>query len=238
MPQSDTINNMGKKFTTKTFKYFDLAAKNKNNKTWFEKNKNMYLSEVREPFEVLIAELQKKISQDLPRISVDPRSITRPIRPSNRAQEGGLIKSSSHVTIWEKKTSLFEWNPGIHIQFGAVKEDNFYGLGLYMVSSRQMSLLRNALLEDFDEIDSILTDKKLQRAWGQPLGEKFKRFPKGYNPDDSRTKYHWHKQFYLGKTITRKDVLNPNFSKTLVKEIEIAMPFFKWVRQAVGVYSK
>lgn len=226
-------------FSAKTFKYFELARKNKNKKEWFEKNKDLYLENVREPFGDLILQIKKEMGKDLPRIIVDPQSITRPVRPKNRAVEaGGFLKDHSHVTIWEKKTSLFEWNPGIHIQFGAGKEDNFVGLGLYMVSSRQLSLLRQKLVDDFEEIDSLLNDSKLKKRWGGILGDKYKRFPKGFNAEDPRTTYLWNKQFYLGQTLTRKQVLDPKFSRQVVKDLKLAMPFFSWVREAVGVYGR
>ena len=188
---------MAKNFSQKTYQYFKLAEKNKNNKKWFEQNKNFYKEHVREPFEYLINQLNKELKNSLPRIDINPRSITRPQSPINRAQNG-IVKSHSHVSLAEKRTSLFEWNPGIYIHFGNGKEDNILGLGLYMVSGRQMSLLRNKLVEDFENIDAILSDRKLKKIWGKELpGEKFKRFPKGYNPDDPRTKYLWNKQFFL-----------------------------------------
>lgn len=227
------------RFTQKTFQYFDGAQKNKMNRAWFEKNQSLYEDHVKAPMSGFLLQLKKELGPELPRIVVDPSCLTRPLRPKNRAAAAGnLVKNFSHFTLWEKKSSLFEWNPGIHFQVGAKPEDNFLGLGLYMVSSRQLSLLRNALVEDFETIDEILSDKKLKKAWGEPAGEKYKRFPKGFNPEDERTKYLWHKQFYLGKEFSRKDVISEKFLSQAVKDLKLAMPFFSWVRQAVGTYSK
>lgn len=225
-------------FTPKTFTYFDGARKHKNNEKWFLKNQELYLEHVREPFSHLITVLKKELSADLPHIRIEPQLITRPLRNKNRAEEGGLIKTHSHVTLWEKKSSLFEWNPGLHIQFGAEKDDNFAGLGLYMVSSRQLSRLRRALVDDFEEIDGLLRAPKLKKAWGDLMGDKYKRFPKGFDPEDPHSKYLWYKQFFLGKTMTRKDVLQKSLAQKLAKDFKVAMPFFKWVRETVGVYQR
>lgn len=228
-----------KSFSRDTFKYFDSANKNKNNLAWFEKNKLLYLEKVREPFGELVEAIAEGFQTQLPRIEISSRAITRPVRPKNRAdEEGGLIKSFSHITLWEKKSSLFEWNPGIHFQVGTKKEDNHLGLGLYMVSSRQLSLLRNALVEDFEEIDSLLMDRRLRKAWGELKGDRYVRFPKGYSSEDPRTKYLWHKQFYLGKNFSRSEVMDKAFPKQVLQDLKIALPFFKWVRSAVGVYRK
>ena len=226
-------------FNSRTFQYFDNASKNKNNAKWFEKNKSNYDDNVKAPFVFLVEEIKNHLQSELPRIEINPRSITRPLRPKNRASEGGgLVRSSSHTSIAEKKSSLFEWNPGLYIQIGAGKEDCFVGLGLYMISSRQMSLLRNALFEDFGEIDAILSDRKLKKVWGGVLGERYKRFPKGFDAAHPHSKYIWHKQFYLGQRLTRAEVKSEKFVKEVVQDYQVAMPFYQWVRGAVGVYRR
>jgi uncharacterized protein (TIGR02453 family) len=230
---------MNERFTQKTFQYFEGAQKNKNNQKWFEKNKALYQDRVRQPMAFLLQQIDLNYRKELPQIDLSPAIITRPLRPKNRAAAAGsLVKNFSHFTAWQKKTSLFEWNPGIHFQVGAKKDDNFFGLGLYMVSSRQTSLLRYHLTDDFEEIDAILQDRKLKKVWGEILGDKYKRFPKGYSADDSKTKYLWHKQFYLGQEFSRKAVIDKKFVQKCVDDLEIALPFFAWVRAAVGTYSK
>lgn len=225
-------------FTRQTFAYFDGAKKNRNSEKWFLKNRDLYLEHVREPFGHIVTALQKELSPSLPRLRIEPKQITRPLRTKNRAEEGGLIKTHTHVTLWEKKTSLFEWNPGLHLQFGAEKDDNFFGLGLYMVSSRQLSRLRRALVDDFEEIDSLLQERKLRKTWGDLMGEKYKRFPKGFDPEDPSAKYLWHKQFYLGQNLTRKEVVDKSLAQKIVFDFKLAMPFFKWVRETVGTFSR
>jgi uncharacterized protein (TIGR02453 family) len=229
-------SEMSQKFTTKTFEYFKLAEKNKHKKDWFEKNKSIYIENVREPFSSLILEINKSLSKDLLRIEVNPKSITRPTWSSAQAHDKGFVKNTSYVTLWEKRTSLFEWNPGVHIQLGLTKEDCILACGLYMVSSRQMSLMRHHTFKDFEEFDAIVSNKKFKSTWGALLGDKFKRFPKGYDPDDERTKYIWHKQFYVGQTLTRSEIVSKNFYSRVIKDLKLAMPFLDWIRKTVGTY--
>ncbi len=226
-------------FTRKTFEYFEKAKKNKNNKKWFLKNKPLYEEYVRKPISELVIKIGNEFQTELPRIDINPRSITRPLRPKNKVgRDGALIKTQSHVGLAEKRTSLFEWNPGIYFQAGADKDDNFFGLGLYMVSSRQMSLLRHALVDNFEEIDEILSNRKLKKAWGSILGDKFKRFPKGFQEQDPRSGYLWHKQFYLGQSFSRTEMQSKKFLSHLVNDLGTAMPFFQWVRKSVGTYKR
>lgn len=229
---------MKSSFSPKTFEYFKKAKANRSKKEWFIKNKELYETAVRQPFSELILEIQKNFQKDLPRISIDPRGITRPVRPANRAVEGGVIKTESYITLWEKKTSLFEWNPGIHIQFGISDEDNLIGVGLYMVSSRQMSLMRQAIAEDYETIHGILSDRKFKSAWGGLIGEKFVRYPKGFPVDQEYSDLLMHKQFFVSKHFTRKELYNKNFTKKLIKDLKVALPFFQYIRETVGTYKK
>jgi uncharacterized protein (TIGR02453 family) len=226
------------KFSKETFKYFDLAKKNKFNKEWFKKNESLYTSSVKEPFSYLIERLHKEFALDLKRIPIDPKKITRPLRPSNKAEDLGWIKDHSHITLWEPKTSLFEWNPGIHIQFGTKSDDNLVGAGLYMTSGRQISKLREAALLDYETLDSITKNKKFKTIWGQNFGDKYKRFPKGFDVTHPAAEYLWYKQFFVAKNFKRSEVQNPKFIEQLIKDLKLSLPFLNWIRQAVGIYSR
>jgi uncharacterized protein (TIGR02453 family) len=229
---------MASHFSEKTFQYFERAHRNRFKKDWFEKNRILYEEHVREPFARIVEKISDELSPDLPRIIIDPKKITRPLRPSNRAEENGFIKNHSHCTIWEKKSSLFEWNPAIHIQFGKKEDDNLYGIGLYMVSSRQMSLMRARLSENYEEFDAIIEDPLFKRSWGGLAGDTYKRFPRGYDAEDERCKYLWHKQFYVGRELSRKQVQSKGLASKIIKDLKVAMPFFKWIRKTVGTYRK
>ncbi len=225
------------KFSEQTFKYFDLAKKHKFKKEWFEKNQAMYEDHVKVPLTHYIQLLKLELGPELKRIPIDTKKITRPLRPSNKAQDLGWLKDHTHVTLWENKTSIFEWNPAIHFQLGTKPDDNLIGVGLYMVSSRQIYKFRDAAFTDYVNLDEIVEDKKFISRWGQDFGEKYKRFPKGYEQDHPAAKYLWYKQFYVGRNFTRKQVISPKFIPNTIEDLKLAMPFFHWIRKAVGTYQ-
>jgi uncharacterized protein (TIGR02453 family) len=224
-------------FNEKTFKYLKLAKKNVDNKEWFLKNKANYEENVKKPFEVLVTALHKELQNELQGIPISAKSISRPLRPSNRADKG-LVKSFISINLSEKKTSMFEWNPGIYIHIGDNEEEHFLGLGLYMVSSRQLSLMRTKIADDFDTLDEILSDKKFKKVWKGLLGEKMKNPPKGFPVGQPYSDIIMHKQFYIGKKLSNTDIMKKDFVKTTVKDLKLALPYFKWVRETVGVYKK
>ncbi len=230
---------MASQFSTKTFQYFDLAKKNQMNEKWFEKNKTLYEEHVKEPFSILIQQLDLRFGDKLPKVDMNPKKVLRPLRPKHKQEPGkSIVKSETHATLWEKRVSLFEWNPGIHMQFGAAKDENLLGVGLYMLSSRQLKLMRRTIDENFEDFDKIMKDKKFKKVWGGLAGDKYVRFPKEYDENDPSAVYLWHKQFYLDRPLTRKDVTSKDFFKKASDELEVALPYFIWVRDAVGTYKK
>ena len=224
-------------FSKSTYAYFAAAKKNTNNKDWFLKNKPLYDENVKIPFEHLISEIRKKLQTKLPDLRIDSKLITRPTRPANKAQSG-IVKNFSYATITEKRTSLFEWNPGIHIQFGHEKDENFIGCGLYMVSGRQISLLRNAIAQDFDTISDLLKSKKFKNVWGELRGDMYVRPPKGFPVDAPYSKLLMHKQFYVHRDYKMSEITSKKFAALVVSDLKLILPFFDWVRSSVGTYTR
>ncbi len=230
---------MAASFSLKTFQYFDLAEKNKMNKNWFEKNKSLYEDHVKEPFSIFIQQLDLRVGDQISRIELSPKKISRPLRAANKQGPGqGIIKTETHVSFAEKKISLYEWNPGIYIQIGQRPDDNFIGTGLYMVSSRQLKLMRSRIDQNYGEFHAILNHKKLKKVWGGLKGETYTRFPKEFDPSAPSAEYLWFKQFYLGRELSRKDVIHKDFFKHSIDDIELTIPFFSWIRNTVGTFKK
>jgi uncharacterized protein (DUF2461 family) len=111
-------------FSNKSFKYFDAAGEHRIDRSWFEDHRSLYDEGVRQPFCHLLERIKEQQGRALPRIKIETAKVTRPLRPSNRADDQGLAINFSFATLCEKNKSRFEWNPAIHIQFGAKKEDN------------------------------------------------------------------------------------------------------------------
>ena len=228
---------MGTKFPAETFRYFKLAAKNRQKKEWFEKNRELYESAVREPFALIVTRLHEEFGADLPKIEIAPKKIVKPLR-RNYDVETGVVRSTSSIFLSEKPTSRFEWNPGIYIAIGNEPDDNAIGLGLYMISSRQMSRLRDGLVNDFDQIHSILSHKKFKARWGGLSGDLYKRFPKGFDEDSEAASYLSHKQFYVSDELKKTSVLSSKFADSVVKSVEVSIPFLTWIRETVGTYRR
>lgn len=156
------------RFSNKMYSYFQQAKRHRKDRAWFEEHKPTYLAHVREPFAHIVSVLDREFGPELPRIWFHPKKITQPIYRVNRIPEdGSVLKIHAHASFAERPTSRFEWNPGLYFSFGLAEDENVMGVGLYMTSSRQISLLRDALANAPDESLSILEDRRLTKRWGK-----------------------------------------------------------------------
>lgn len=229
---------MSEKFTRKTFQYFDKAEENSDSKKWFEVNKKNYEANVKEPFMALMTAIEEKHGDRMPGIAIGRRKPTTPLRRGSGVLEDAVVKNFSFFTFWEKNTSRFEWNPAIHIQFGAKPDDNYMGCGIYMVSSRQLHLMRHALVNDYETLHKIMSKKRFKETWGEFEGELYKKFPKGFDEDSAGAKYLWHKNFVVIKKWNRSTVVRKDFFDTVLRDIEIVLPFFNWMRETVRTFER
>ncbi len=226
---------MSETFSKKTFEYFEGAVKNRKSLKWFEKNQERYLEYVSRPFEIFIKKCEIELSDFFPGISFDVK-VSRPIYRKNKIPlDGTIIKPNAYVFFAEKATSMYEMNPGIYFSVGA--EENILGAGLYMPSSRQIKLLRAWIMKHPEQARELFEDKKFKKMWEGLAGDRYKRFPKDYDPEASGAEYLWFKQFYVAKKFRPADVVKKDFCPNMFTALKACSPFLNQTRHIVGKYG-
>lgn len=224
-------------FTKETLRYFDDAFKNRKREGWYAKNESRYQDHVLRPMSSLVERIGIELGDDFPGLEFDPRKISKPTFRKNKVPaDGTLVKSEATAFFAEPQTSMFEWNPGIYLSFG--RAETVLGLGLYMVSSRQLKRIRQQVTRDPGPVTRILGEKSLRKHWGALQGERYVRFPRDYSPEQPGAEYLWYKQFYLGKTGSPEELVGKTFVPSTLRALRAAAPFLSWVRETVGVYQR
>ena len=225
-------------FSRKTFAYFDRARRNSADRAWFETHREQYAEHVEVPMTHLVLELKRELGPLLPGIDFVPRKLSKPVMRKANDADGPVLRENVTASFAQTATSMFETNAGIYVSVGAKADDNVVGCGLYMPSSRQMKLLRPACLADHARLKGILAERKLKQAWGGLSGGRFTRFPKDFDEAAPGAEYLWYKQFFLGKDLSREDVMAADFIAKTTAALRAAVPFVQWIRNTVGVYKK
>lgn len=237
-------------FSAASFSYFDGAATHPHDRPWFETHRASYDAHVAAPFAALVLRMHDILGDELPDIEFAPKKITRPIRrnaggarPSGAAGGGPAflaeppaVRSNATAFFSIPATSRFEMNPGFYVSIGAREDDNVCGVGLYMPSSRQMKLLRPSIVAEAATLGSFLADPAVRRRWDGLAGERYQRFPKGFDENGPGAAYLWHKQFFLSRKFTRTGAARRDFAASVADDFALAAPFLRWLKETVGVY--
>lgn len=203
-------------FTHETFKYFDEAQENKFSNDWFENNKDTYQEFVKNPFTSLINTLSIFFEGEL---EINPKKISRPVRPKFRHLDKGISKDFSSIIISKEKKSRFDLPPCVHIQFGALEKDNFIKVGMYITNSQQTKKFREHI--DFELYQII---ENASSFCGNLHGEKYKRTPQILIP--ALEHLYWYKSFYFCKYFSREEIISKDFEKSIIEFTKHSLPFY------------
>jgi uncharacterized protein (TIGR02453 family) len=227
-------------FTETTFRYLDLAKKNQMKLAWFEKNSDLYKEEVRRPMADLVVKIWDRFQDQIPRIKIDPKRVSRPTRSIRMLDSGHpMVKAEISCYFAEKATSRFEWNPGIFFELSSDPEGNVLKVGLYdLISSRQTKIMRREISENFEEFHRIMSEKKFRSRFGGLQGETYKRFPRTLDENADYAQYLKYKMFYVERRYSREEVTKKNFHSQFLKDLDLAMPFLQWILRKVPVYQR
>ena len=206
-------------FPQNTVSFLKKLSRN-NTREWFEKNRALYNSDFLEPAINFIVEMGEKLLTLSPNISAIPKidkSIFRIHRDLRFSKNKAPYKTNMGLYFWEGPGKKMEGSGYyFHLEprgFGA-------GAGMYMFSKAHLKKYRNVVSvpEKGKELDSIV--KKITKNGAYELGgKKYKKTPRGYDPNSKYADYLLHEGLYTwydGKDfgeLTKKTAVDVIFKK-------------------------
>jgi len=176
------MNSALKDFPKKTTAYLKKLSKN-NNREWFEANRELYNSDFLEPCVQFIVEMGDKL------LDLDPEIVAIPKIDKSIFRLHRDVRFSKDKTPYKTNAGLYFWN-------GKVKKmeaSGFYfhlepklfgvGLGMYMFPSHLLKKYRDVVSKPAiaKELHQIV--RSLEKKGYSIGGKKFKKTPKGYDPN-------------------------------------------------------
>jgi len=214
-----------------------LAAHNE--KPWFEKNRDVYESEVRAPMRELIEDMDVLLKDVAPEMTGDPkRSMFRIHRDIRFSKDKSPYKTNAGCWFYHASASGrvgSEANEGsagfyFHLQPGK----SFLGGGLWMPPRPQLNKLRDTMAEKpqpFLQMVRVLP----KRFGGLDDEGALKRMPRGYAEDQPAAKYLRYQSFVSGRPITDTQVTSKQLPALLAREFEALLPLVRWINGALGL---
>lgn len=162
-------------FKTDYLDFFKSLAAN-NHKDWFDANRADYLNSVKNPFDNFVKALITETSKIDAEINITPKEsiirINRDVRFS-KDKSAYKLQMSAIISKYGKKVNTY---PGLYIELGPEKL-GIYG-GLYMPTTHELTKVREAIYNNFEVFNQLVSKDSFKNYFGEIKGIKNKRIDK------------------------------------------------------------
>lgn len=228
------------RFSPKAFTFLRGIAKH-NRKEWFEAHRDTYEQELKRPLSALIDEMDVHLATIAPEIIGSPKkSVFRIHRDVRFSKDKSPYKTN--VACWffhrdvgtRMQTEAVHGGAGfyLHIQPGAC----FCGGGIWMPPRPALAKIRQALVDDLEGWEAIVTNRAFRRRFGDLDTEgMLTRLPQGFAADHPAGAWLRYQSFTAGTPLTEEEVLSPKLPHVLARHYAAMTPFVRWLNTALGL---
>jgi len=206
----------------------DLKANN--NREWFEENKDRYQQASAHFLELVeaviagIGEFDEDISL------LDPKKcIYRIYRDVRFSKDKTPYKTHFGADMAQggRKSGLAGYY--FHISPG----ESMIAGGVWHPQADNLAKIRQEIDYNADLFRKIIDARSFVSAFGEIKGDKLKKAPKGYNPDNPEIELLKFKDYLAYKIMPNKVVTGKNYLTQLISEMKVLQPFNNFLNEAV-----
>jgi len=205
-----------------------------NDRDWFERNRERYLGDVRDPMLRFIADFAPVLKRIAPRLVADPRPT------------GGSLFRLHRDTRFSSDKTPYKTNVAAHFRHEAGRdvhgpayylslepEEVVVGGGVWHPEPEALRLIRRSIVARPAAWKRAVSTPAMKRLtfWGESL----KRVPQGFPDDHPLLDLLRRKDFAAGVELTERDALSPRFVDRCAEIYRTLVPTMKELARAVGV---
>ena len=202
-----------------------------NNSAWMTEHKNEY-DIARKEFYSIVENLIHRLNlMDSTLRNIEPKSC--------------IFRLNRDIRFSANKTPYKEFM-GAYVANGGRKGDNagyyihfqpdgqsFLAAGFYMPSAEKLNFIRQEISESGDELLKIINAPKFKSIFGEFQGEKLKKAPRNFSPDNKFIEFIKFKSFEVLHFYKDKFVIDSaKFFDDVLQKFEIAMPLNHYLNNA------
>jgi uncharacterized protein (TIGR02453 family) len=207
---------------TPEFEKFLKELKSNNDKDWFNANKKRYEKDVKIPFEKFIGDMILRMQMYDPKCRIQPKDaifrIYRDVRFS-KDKTPYKIQVSAVVSTGGRKDMTLS---GMYLEMGD-KHLRIYG-GVYMPDKDQLQAIRQEILYNQKDFESLISEKQFKKHFGEIRGEKNKRFSTEFAEIQDQQPLIANKQFYYFSDLDPSLITSDSLVDKLYELYEISQP--------------
>jgi uncharacterized protein (TIGR02453 family) len=206
-----------------------------NDRRWFEKNKQRYESEVREPaleFIRAMAPFVERISPHL--LAIDCKvggSLMRVYRDVRFSLDKRPYKTNLGIQF-RHEAGKDVHAPGLY--FHVEPKQVFLGVGMWHPDGPVLAAVRRAIDEDVAGWKRVTHEKRFRSVW-ELSGDTLKRPPRGYEADHPMIDDIKRKDHIALCTLDERDVTRADLLKFLYERYARARSYLGWLADAIGM---
>jgi uncharacterized protein (TIGR02453 family) len=206
-------------FRPEAFAFLVELALN-NERAWFQPRKADYEALLKEPLEELCAALDEELRRRAIPLSADPaRSPFRIYRDVRFSRDKSPYKTNVGAS--------FAWSGeggGVGGYFHLEPGASFVGGGMWHPAPARLAAWRETVVNDRARVHAALADPGFRSTYGDVYGERLKRAPAGYAPDDPDITLLTLKDVIFRAPLTEADVLAPDLPARLADALDRGLP--------------
>jgi len=205
-----------------------------NDRDWFERNRERYLRDVRDPMLRFVADVAPVLKRLAPRLVADPRpvggSLFRIHRDTRFSRDKTPYKTNAAASF-RHEAGRDVHGPGLYLSLGPGEVE--VGGGVWHPEAEPLRLIRRTIVERPAAWRRAVSAQGLARHtwWGDALSRTPRGFPEAH-PLDAWLR---RKDFAAGITLGERDALAPDFLDRCAEAWRPLLPSMKLMAGAVGL---
>ncbi|WP_346927469.1 TIGR02453 family protein [uncultured Arthrobacter sp.] len=218
---------------------FLRQLKRHNTRPWFEANRAVYESDLREPMRALVEEVDVALATVAPEIIGDPRrSMFRIHRDVRFSKDKSPYKTNAAVWFFHadagKGVGSEANGGGAGFYFQLAPDECFLGGGIWMPPRPALARIRERLAEDQRGFEQVVLAPGFRRRFGA-LDEEtmLTRLPRGVAPGHPAARWLRYQSFTVGRQLTEAQALSPRLVSLLARDFAALAPLVRWLNLAL-----
>jgi uncharacterized protein (TIGR02453 family) len=219
---------------------FLRRLKRNNRREWFERNRAVFETELRDPMRALVEEMDVRLARLAPEITGDPRhSIFRIHRDIRFSADKSPYKTNAACQFYHhdagRGAGQDAQGAGAGLYFQLADGQCFVAGGMWMPARPALDRIREAIADSPEALDRLLRAPAFRRRFGRLDAEAvLKRMPRGYAEDHPAAEWLRYRSFTATRMMTEREVQSPRLPAMLARDFAALVPLVRWLNAAIG----
>ena len=211
-----------------------------NSREWFERNRSIYQTEVRDPLRSLVEEMDVRLARVAPEMVGDPRrSVFRIYRDVRFSADKSPYKTNAACQFYHSDAGRGAGQDaegaGAGLYFQLADGECFVAGGIWMPARPALEKIREALAADPEGLDEVVRAPVFRRRFKALDREAMlTRLPRGYA--EGHPAEHWlrYKSFTATRMLTESQATSARLPALLERDFAALVPLVRWLNGAIG----